>query len=134
MLYGKKKGATTFTQVVKIKGTPATGEAGEKIDVTAMDDERTVNIKGRKGTADMSFTYNYTEENYFTKVMPYCNDEIHEFLIKYQDGTGVYIQASAETYINEGSLNSAIEATLNLVPQEVTNKTSAEVTTLLATA
>ena len=66
--------------------------------------------------------------------MPYCDGAIHDFLVKYPDGTGTLITGSATTRKNAISLNSAIEATLVVTPQDIVDKSSEEVTALLATA
>ncbi len=131
MLYGKKKGATAFTELVEIKDTPDTGSDPEQIDVTTLKRRKKVYVEGREDSPSQAFLYNYTEENYFTKVMPYCNKEIHEFLIVYPDGTGTLIKGSAKTRKNAISLNSAIEATLVITPVDIADKTSTEVTALL---
>ena len=65
--------------------------------------------------------------------MPYCDGKIHDFLVVYPDGTGTLITGSATTRKNAISLNSAIEATLVITPTDIVDKTSTEVTALLAT-
>lgn len=65
--------------------------------------------------------------------MPYCNGEVHDFLVAYPDGTGTLITGSAQTKKNAVSLNSALEATLTITPMNIVDKTSSEVTALLPT-
>ncbi len=134
MLYGKKKGATAFSQLVKIKDVPESGSDPEQIEVTTLDSKIKQYVAGRQDSPSQAFTYNYTEENYFTKVLPYCNGEVHEFLVAYPDGTGTLITGSAQTKKNAVSLNSALEATLTITPMDIVDKTSTEVSALLPTA
>lgn len=133
MLYGKKKGATAFTELVEIKDTPDSGSDPEQIEVTTLKRKRKAYVAGREDSPSQSFIYNYTEENYFTKVKPFCDGNVHEFLIIYPDETGTYIKGSANTRKNAISLNSAIEATLVITPEDIVDKTSTEVEALLAT-
>lgn len=134
MLYGKKKGATAFTKLVSIKDVPESGADPEQIEVTTLESKIKQYVAGRQDSPSQAFTYNYTEENYFTKVLPYCNGEIHEFLVAYPDGTGTLITGSAQTKKNAVSLNSALEATLTITPMDIVDKTSTEVSALLPTA
>ncbi len=134
MLYAKKAGGTTFDELIEIKDTADTGGEPEQIDVSTMKRKVKVYVEGRKESPSQTFTYNYTENNYFKKVKPYCDGKIHNFLIIYPDGTGTLIIGSATTKKNGISLNSAIEATLTVTPIDIVDKTSEEVTALLATA
>lgn len=132
MLYVKNS-QSKFEELVEIKDTPDTGSDPEQIEVTTLKRKKKAYVAGRQDSPSQAFTYNYTEENYFEKVMPYCDGEIHDFLVKYPDGTGTLINGSATTRKNAISLNSAIEATLVITPQDIVDKTSTEVTALLAT-
>ena len=133
MLYVKNS-SNKFEELVEIKDTPDTGADPEQIEVTTLKRKKKVYVEGRQDSPSQSFTYNYTEENYFEKVMPYCDGATHDFLVKYPDGTGTLITGSATTRKNAISLNSAIEATLVVTPQDIVDKSSEEVTALLATA
>lgn len=134
MLYGKKKGATAFSKLVSIKDVPESGADPEQIEVTTLESKIKQYVAGRQDSPSQAFTYNYTEDNYFTKVMPYCNGEVHDFLVAYPDGTGTLITGSAQTKKNAVSLNSALEATLTITPMNIVDKTSTEVSALLPTA
>lgn len=133
MLYGKKNGGTAFSELVEIKDVPESGSDPEQIDVTTLKRKTKTYVPGRKDSSLQSFTYNYTEENYFTKVMPFCDEKVHDFLVVFPDGTGTLIQGTAETRKNAISLNSALEATLAITPQNIVDKTSTEVSALLPT-
>ena len=131
MLYGKKKGATAFEELVEIKDVPESGSDPEQIEVTTLKSKIKQYVAGRQDSTLQNFLYNYTEANYFTKVMPYCNGEVHEFLVAFPDGTGTLITGSARTRKNAVSQNSAIEATLSITPMDIVDKTSTEVSALL---
>lgn len=131
MLYVKNS-SSKFIELVEIKNTPDTGSDPEQIEVTTLKRKRKAYVAGRQDSPSQSFTYNYTEENYFTNVLVYCDEAIHDFLVVYPDGTGTLITGSATTRKNAISLNSAIEATLVITPTDIVDKTSTEVTALLA--
>lgn len=134
MLYGKKKGATAFEELVEIKDVPESGSDPEQIEVTTLKSKIKQYVAGRQDSTLQNFLYNYTEKNYFTKVKPYCDGNIHEFLIVFQDNTGTLIEGSASTRKNAVSQNSAVEATLSITPQNIEDKTSTEVNALLPTS
>lgn len=131
MLYVKNS-SNKFEELVEIKDTPDTGSDPEQIEVTTLKRKRKVYVAGREDTPTQSFTYNYTEDNYYTKVKTYCDGDVHDFLVVYPDGTGTLITGSATTRKNAISLNSGIEATLVITPTDIVDKTSTEVTALLA--
>ena len=128
-----KNSSSKFIELVEIKDTPDTGSDPEQIEVTTLKRKKKAYVAGREDSPSQAFLYNYTEDNYFTKVMPYCDGNIHDFLVVYPDGTGTLITGSATTRKNAISLNSAIEATLVITPTDILDKTSTEVTALLAT-
>lgn len=133
MLYAKKSGDTKFTELVEIKDVPESGNDPEQIEVTTLKRNKKVYVAGREDVPAQTFTYNYTEENYFTKVLPYADGTtINEFLVKFQDGTGTLITGSAVTRKNSVSLDSAVEASLVITPTDIVDKTSSEVTALIA--
>lgn len=133
MLYVKNE-LSKFEELVEIKNTPDTGADPEQIEVTTLKRKKKAYVAGREDSPSQSFTYNYTKENYYTKVKPYADGvTIHDFLVVYPDGTGTLITGSATTRKNAISLNSAIEATLVVTPTDIVDKDDEEVTALLAT-
>ena len=104
---------------------------GQEHIVTTLKNQRKKYIPGRQDSPTQSFTYNYTETNYFTKVKPYCDGNVHEFLVVFPDGTSTYIKGKATTYKNAVSLNSAVEATLVITTEEIDDKNSNETEALL---
>ncbi len=125
------KGETNFEAFLDITSVPAQGSAGGNIEVTVLKSAIKQYIADRPDTPDQDFNYNYTEGN-FTKAQEKCDGIDHEFLVKFQDGTGYVIKGTAQTWINEIGRGSAVEATLHIVASNITWKTSEEVTALLA--
>lgn len=132
MLYGKKNGTNSYSELVEIKDVPESGADPEQIEVTTLKRAKRAYVAGRQDSPAQSFTFNYTEENYFTKLIPYADGTtIHEFLVRFQDGTGTYIKGSCVIRKNAVSLDSAVEGTLVITPEEILDKTSAQVTALI---
>ena len=119
MLYGKKKGSEKFTKLVAIKDVPESGADPEQIDVTTLESKIKQYVAGRQDSSLQSFTYNYTKDNYFIKVMPYCDGEVHEFLVVFPDDRGTKLTGSARTRKNAVSANSAIDAVLAITPMNI---------------
>lgn len=130
MLYSKS-GSNKFTELVEITSAPAQGSAGGTIEVTTLKSAIKQYIPDRPDTPDQDFGYNYTEAN-FTKANNLCDGDEHEFLVKFQDGTGYVITGVAQTWINEVGRGAAVEATFHVIASQIVWKTSSEVTALLA--
>lgn len=130
MLYAKGSSGK-YEEFLEITSAPAQGSAGGTIEVTTLKSAIKQYIPDRPDTPDQDFNYNYTEAN-FTKAQTYTDGEDHEFLVKFQDGTGYIITGSAQTWINEVSRGAAVEATLHVVASNIVWKTSSEVTALLS--
>ena len=122
-----------YNELIEIKSVPASGQAGGNLETTTLKSPMKTYIPDRPDTGDMDYTYNYTEAN-LTKVKAVCDGEEHEFLVKFQDGSGFVYTGQAQTWINEVSVGSVVEATLHTVPStapEIKNKS--EIDTLLQT-
>ena len=130
MLYAKNSEGK-FAEFLEITSAPAEGSAGGTIEVTVLKSAVKQYIPDRVDTPDQDFGYNYTEAN-FTKALEYADGDEHDFLVKFQDGTGYTITGSAQTWINEVSRGSAVEATFHVVANNIVWKSSSEVTSLLA--
>lgn len=127
----KEKTATTYSKapLLKIKGMPATGQAGGTVDITTSSDPVKVYIPDRPDTGDMDFTYNYTAENY-GKAKAVCDGTERDILIKLPDGASFEYSGTLQTWTNEVSVGgSPIEGTLHTVPSSEPNFLSAEQTT-----
>ena len=132
MLYAKANGANSYSELIEIKDVPESGADPEQIEVTTLKRSKRAYVAGRQDSPTQSFTFNYTETNYFTKLTPLADGTtIHEFLVRFQDGTGTYIKGSCVIRKNAVSLDSAVEGTLVITPEEILDKTSAQVTALI---
>ena len=128
VLYVKKE--TKFEEFLAITSAPAEGSAGGTIEVTTLKSAIKQYIADRPDTPDQDFNYNYTEAN-FKKAQGSCDGGEHEFLVKFQDGSGYVITGTAQTWINEVSRGSAVEATFHVVASDIVWKEKTEVDTLI---
>lgn len=120
-----------YSELVEVISAPAEGSAGGTIEVTTLKSAKKQYIPDRPDVPEQDFGYNYTEANR-TKVNTVCDGESHDFLVKFQDGSGYTISGTAQTWTNEIGRGQAVEATLHIVATDVTWKTATEITTLLA--
>lgn len=130
MLYVKGTGSK-YAELLEIISAPAESAAGGTIEVTVLKSPTKQYIPDRVDVPEQDFGYNYTEANR-TKANTVCDGETHEFLVKFQDGSGYTITGTAQTWTNEIGRGQAVEATLHIVATDINWKTSSEVTTLLA--
>lgn len=132
MMYAKAHGASGYAELIEIKDVPESGADPEQIEVTTLKRSKRAYVAGRQDSPAQSFTFNYTEENYFTKLTPLADGTtIHEFLVRFQDGTGTYIKGSCVIRKNAVSLDSAVEGTLVITPETIEDKTATQVTALI---
>lgn len=125
------KSNDSYAELIEIKSVPATGQAGGTLETTTLKSPKKTYIPDRPDTGDMDYIYNYTEDN-ITKVKTICDNTEHDFLVVYQDGSGFQYNGQAQTWINEVSVGSVVEATLHTVPSTApAEKTSAEINELL---
>lgn len=125
------KGTTAYTQFLRVKAAPATGAAREKLDATTLDQSKNSYILGREGDVDLTFDYNYTQAN-FALALTAATGEVEEFLLVYGDGSGAYIKGQASTWIEPVGLNSVVTGKFLIAQEEITYRTSAQITALLA--
>lgn len=121
-----------YVDLIDIISTPAESTAGGTIEVTVLKSPKKQYIPDRVDVPEQDFGYNYTEANR-VKANSVCDGAIHEFLVKFQDGSGYTITGTAQTWSNEVSRGQAVEGTLHIVATDIEWKTSEEVTALLAT-
>lgn len=126
----KEKSETTYSKdpLIKVKGMPATGQAGGTVEITTSSDPVKVYVADRPDTGEMDFTYNYTKENFET-AQGVCDKTEKDINIKLPDGTSVEYSGSLQTWINEVSVGSAIECTLHTVPSVAPKYLTVEQTT-----
>lgn len=128
MLYHKSD--TAYSELVGVTEIPDLGGAGSTIEVTELKSPTKQYIDDRQDVDALDFTYNRTDAKY-TAVKAICDGNTHEFLIVMSDGTGTYVKGTAQTWKNGFGAGSAQQATLHIVPTEISDKTAAEVTALL---
>lgn len=130
MLY--HKGATKFEELLEIISTPDQGSAGGTIEVTVLKSAKKQYIPDRVDSPDQDFGYNYTETNY-AKALDVCDGEAHEFLVKFQDGSGYTITGVAQTWVSGMSRGQAVEGTLHVVPSDISDvKPATDIASLIA--
>ncbi len=130
MLYAK--GADNkYSELIEIISAPAESTAGGTIEVTVLKSPTKQYIPDRVDVPEQDFGYNYTEANR-EKANTVCDGSVHEFLVKFQDGSGYTITGTAQTWTNEIGRGQAVEGTLHIVATDIDWKTSTEVTALLA--
>lgn len=105
--------------LIKIKGMPATGQAGGKVEITTSSDAVKLYIPDRPDTGDMDYTYNYTSANLIA-VQAICDGTARDVLLSLPDGEAVEYSGQCQTWINQvGVGGSPIECTLHTVPSTV---------------
>ncbi len=119
-----------YTELLEIISAPAEGSAGGTIEVTTLKSAFKQYIADRPDVPEQDFGYNYIEANR-VKANAVCDGSAHDFLVKFQDGSGYTITGTAQTWANEVGRGQAVEATLHIVATDIAWKTSAEVTALL---
>lgn len=125
------KNGEKYAELLEIISAPAEGSAGGTIEVTTLKSAVKQYIPDRPDVPEQDFGYNYTEANR-TKANTVCDGEVHEFLVKFQDGSGYTITGTAQTWVNEVGRGQAVEGTLHIVATDVVWKTASEVTTLIS--
>lgn len=120
-----------YTELLEIISAPAEGQAGGTIEVTTLKSPKKQYIPDRPDVPEQDFGYNYTEANR-TSAETVCDGEAHDFLVKFQDGSGYTITGTAQTWTNDVGRGQAVEATLHIVATDIAWKKATEVTALLA--
>ncbi len=128
MLYVKKD--TNFVELIEIISAPAQGAAGGTLEVTTLKSPTKQYIPDRPDVPEQDFGYNYTEANYL-KANEVADGGVHEFLVKFQDGSGYTIVGTAQNWINEVGRGAAVEATLHIVATAIEWKKATDVATLI---
>lgn len=124
------KNGEKYEELIEIISAPAEGSAGGTIEVTTLKSAVKQYIADRPDVPEQDFGYNYTETNR-AKVNTICDGAVHDFLVKFQDGSGYTITGTAQTWTNEIGRGQALEATLHVVATDVAWKTATEVTALI---
>lgn len=126
------KGTTTYTQLVSVTSAPATGAEVGTIENTPLDSPVKTYDADRPDLPKMQFKYNYSETDYTKVGTSISLTEPKEYLLVYQDGSGVHFTGKGNQWIGEVGRGSEVEAYISFALSELSHKTAAEVTTLLA--
>ena len=120
--------AASFSKLIDVTSVPATGAAQAKLESTVLSSDKKQYIADREDLPDLEFTFNYMEADLAT-VQAVCNAEYY-FLIIYGDGSGAEIFGEGNAWIDAVSRGSVVAGKLNVVPQSIDYRTSAQVTAL----
>lgn len=126
------KGLTTYEELVSIISAPATGSAAGTIEDTTLDSPNKTFELDRPELPKMEFKYNYTEVD-FTKVTAAISLTVaKDYLIVYQDGSGVKFTGKGNQWIEAVGRGSVVEAGINFALSSLEVIAALAVTTLLA--
>lgn len=104
--------AETVAKVIDIKDFPDMIGEPEMLETTTLSDAQVTNIPGIKSSDMLTFTYNYTKED-FTKVEADANKALHYALI-FSDGSKFTWQGQHSSGLPGKGVNEVIEATVNI--------------------
>lgn len=131
-LYVEGTTAGKYHKLVDILSAPATGSAPKSIDVTTLSDAQSVGIPDRPETPTMEFEYNYNKADYALVVAAVSLTADKNYLIVYQDGSGIKFTAKGATYVKEVSKGKQVTAAIALVASTVPEQV-ADTSTLMET-
>ena len=124
------KSGSTYTKLVDIKEFPDLGGAPERLQTTTLSDKAHTYIAGIQDTEDLTFTANYTPENY-QAVNTYYDNEEHDFAVWLggtesgstltPDGSNGKFSFTGmlSVYVNGGGVNEVVDMTITLTPSTV---------------
>lgn len=104
--------AETVAKVIDIKDFPDMIGEPEMLETTTLSDAQVTNIPGIKSSDMLTFTYNYTKED-FTKVEADAGKALHYALI-FSDGSKFTWQGQHSSGLPGKGVNEVIEATVNI--------------------
>lgn len=107
-------GATedAVAKVIDIKDFPDLISDPELLETTTLSDAQVTNIPGIKGSDMLTFTYNFTKED-FTKVEADANKALHYALV-FSDGSKFTWEGQHTSGLPGKGVNEVIEATVNI--------------------
>ena len=100
--------ADTVAKVIDIKDFPDMLGAPEQLETTTLSDPAQTFISGIRQTSDLTFTYNYTKED-FTKVEADAGKALHYALI-FSDGSKFTWEGQHSSGLPGKGVNEVIEA------------------------
>lgn len=109
-----KWGATAdaVEKVVDIKDFPNLMSDTELLETTTLSDAQVTNIPGIKGSDMLTFTYNYTKED-FTKVETDAGKQLF-YALEFSDGSKFTWEGQHTSGLPGKGVNEVIEATVNI--------------------
>lgn len=104
--------AETVAKVIDIKDFPDMIGEPEMLETTTLSDAQVTNIPGIKSSETLTFTYNFTKED-FTKVETDAGKALHYALV-FSDGSKFTWQGQHTSGLPGKGVNEVIEATINI--------------------
>jgi len=114
-LYVEGTTAGKYHELVAITSAPATGAAPKGLDATTLSDSVEVQIPGRQSIPNFKFEYFYNKADFQAVVAAVSLTADKNYLIVYQDGSGVKFSARGSTFVDEVSKDKTLRAELNLI-------------------
>lgn len=104
--------AEAVAKVIDIKDFPDLMSDPELLETTTLSDAQVTNIPGIKGSDMLTFTYNFTKED-FAKVEADANKPLH-YALEFSDGSKFTWQGQHTSGLPGKGVNEVIEATVNI--------------------
>ena len=104
--------AETVEKVIDIKDFPDLISDPEMLETTTLSDAQVTNIPGIKGSDMLTFTYNFTKED-FAKVEADASKPLH-YALEFSDGSKFTWQGQHTSGLPGKGVNEVIEATVNI--------------------
>lgn len=104
--------AEDVAKVIDIKDFPDLIGDPEMLETTTLSDAQVTNIPGIKGSDMLTFTYNFTKED-FAKVEADANKPLH-YALKFSDGSKFTWEGQHTSGLPGKGVNEVIEATVNI--------------------
>jgi hypothetical protein len=104
--------ADAVEKVIDIKDFPDMIGAAEMLETTTLSDAQVTNIPGIKGSETLTFTYNFTKED-FAKVEADAGKKLH-YALEFSDGSKFTWEGQHTSGLPGKSVNEVIEATVNI--------------------
>lgn len=104
--------ADAVAKVIDIKDFPDLISDPELLEVTTLSDPQVVNIMGIKGAELLSFTYNFTKEDY-AKVEADAGKHLF-YELSFSDGSKFTWEGQHTSGLPGKSVNEVLEATINI--------------------
>ena len=104
--------AENVAKVIDIKDFPDMISDPELLETTTLSDAQVTNIPGIKGSDMLTFTYNFTKED-FAKVEADAGKPLH-YALEFSDGSKFTWQGQHTSGLPGKGVNEVIEATVNI--------------------